>query len=264
MRRTSNIRGIRAAVAAAVMAATMALPTPISAADPAVVYVPPSGPLPACRIDDVLTRFTDPRDWQITLLDTSHRVTSSYRPPRLVSTAKAGIKGGERVRPEVIPDLRLMWKASRNAGAELAVTSGHRSYREQIGVFAQWRARYGLREALRTSARPKHSEHQLGTALDLRSVESNKPAWDYLDWGGTAAGAWLGLHSWEYGFVISYPNGRTSATCYAYEPWHVRYVGRDLAAAVQESGLTLREYLWANDETKPVTSPTACCFLAIF
>ena len=63
-------------------------------------------------------------------------------------------------------------------------------------------------------------------------------------WETTKAGAWLGANAWKYGFVMSYPKGKTSVTCYMYEPWHFRYVGRTVAKAVHDSKLTLREYLW--------------------
>jgi D-alanyl-D-alanine carboxypeptidase len=68
--------------------------------------------------------------------------------------------------------------------------------------------------------------------------------WDYADWGATAAGAWMRDNAWRYGFVMSYPAGRQAVTCYAYEPWHFRYIGRELAAKVHASGLTLREWIW--------------------
>jgi D-alanyl-D-alanine carboxypeptidase len=68
-------------------------------------------------------------------------------------------------------------------------------------------------------------------------------------WADSAQGLWLAEHAWEYGFVLSYPDGQTSVTCYTFEPWHYRYVGRDLAADVHASGLTLREYLWSWQST---------------
>ena len=94
------------------------------------------------------------------------------------------------------------------------------------------------------SARPGHSEHQLGTALDFRSADDPTPPWQLDDFADTAAGGWLHDHAWEYGFVLSYPKGASAETCYAYEPWHYRYVGRDIAAAIHASGQTPRRYLW--------------------
>ena len=94
------------------------------------------------------------------------------------------------------------------------------------------------------SARPGHSEHQLGTAIDFRSADDATPPWQLDDFADTDAGGWLRDHAWEYGFVLSYPRGEAAETCYSYEPWHFRYVGRDIARAVHDSGETLRRYLW--------------------
>ena len=88
--------------------------------------------------------------------------------------------------------------------------------------------------AAKSSARAGHSEHQLGTTIDFRSYGGSAP-WYYRDWGTTKAGAWLKLNAWKYGFVMSYPKGKTSVTCYAYEPWHFRYVGRAVAAKIHAS-----------------------------
>ena len=83
----------------------------------------------------------------------------------------------------------------------------------------------GYAAALKSSARAGHSEHQLGTTVDFRSYGGSAP-WYYADWGRSKAGAWLKSNAWKYGFVMSYPKGKTTLTCYAYEPWHYRYVGR--------------------------------------
>jgi hypothetical protein len=63
-------------------------------------------------------------------------------------------------------------------------------------------------------------------------------------------------HAWEYGFVMSYPKGKLDITCYDFEPWHFKYVGREVAAAIHASGLTQREYLWANYTTTVVPAKT--------
>ena len=57
-------------------------------------------------------------------------------------------------------------------------------------------------------------------------------------------------NAWKYGFVLSYPKGKTDVTCYTYEPWHYRYVGRERAIWFRSSELTLREFLWA-EQTRP-------------
>jgi D-alanyl-D-alanine carboxypeptidase len=128
----------------------------------------------------------------------------------------------------VIDDLRAMTRAARADGTRLTVRSAFRSYDDQIRTVESLEDAYGHAWTARSAAQPGHSEHQLGTALDLD--------------GGDA---WLADHAWRHGFVVSYPPERSPRfTCYKPEPWHVRYVGRDRARAVHESGLSLREWLW--------------------
>jgi len=213
-----------------------------------------AGAVPPCRIADVPTAHRQYSDWARTILDTTYRLPASYRPPGLRSTADAGLNGGQRVRTFVIADLRAMTRAARAAGARLAVQSAYRSYSTQISTFAYWTRVSGYSAALKSSARAGHSEHQLGTTLDFQSYGGSAP-WYYADWGKTKAGAWLRANAWKFGFVMSYPKNRIGVTCYAYEPWHYRYVGRKVAAAVRASGLTLREYLW-RQQTTPAPTPT--------
>ena len=199
--------------------------------------------LPECRYDDLETRFQDPSQWRATLLDTLYRLPESYAPQDLVSVQEAGLDSAQQVRAFVIPDLRALVQAAEDAGHPLAVQSAYRSYTYQVGTFNYWVEQRGREEALRISARAGHSEHQLGTTLDFRSADG-PPAWEVEDWAQTPAGAWLAENAPRYGFVMSYPKGAEDRVCYTYEPWHYRYVGREAAQAVRESGLTLREWLW--------------------
>jgi len=212
------------------------------------------GRLPACRYDDIMTEPRGYDDWSTTLVDTILRVPKSYVPPDLVSVSKAGIAGHGRVRALVLDDLRSMTEAAAAAGNAIGVESAYRSYADQQATFASWSAQLGYSGALRVSARPGHSEHQLGLAIDFRSDPGGSPFSG--SWGKTPAGKWMNRHAWEYGFIRSYPAGKEGISCYASEPWHYRYVGRDLAAAIHASGLTTREYLWANFTTAVVPRVT--------
>jgi D-alanyl-D-alanine carboxypeptidase len=211
------------------------------------------GPLPACRYDDLLTSPRSYDDWSITLVDTLLSVPKSYVPPDLASVSEAGLPGDGRVRSVVIDDLRAMRVAAAAAGAAFGVESAYRSYAEQQQVFDSWVKQFGYARAVMTLARPGHSEHQLGVAIDFRSDAAG--AAGSGNFGSTAAGEWMAGHAWEYGFVLSYPKDSTALTCYASEPWHFRYVGRKLAANIQASGLTLRAFLWANFTTTVVPQP---------
>jgi D-alanyl-D-alanine carboxypeptidase len=206
------------------------------------VSVAAAEPLPACRYDDVLTSPRDYADWNITLLDTTFALRKDYRPPSLVSTSRAGLNGGGQVRSFVIPDLTEMATAARKAGAGLRVVSAYRSYSYQVWLFQQEVERHGETVAMHSVARPGHSEHQLGVTIDFGAARSSGNVWQQFRY--SAAGHWMKANSWRYGWIMSYPRNKTARTCYYSEPWHFRYVGRDMAAAVHDSGLTLREYIW--------------------
>src|SRR5439155_7577986 len=92
------------------------------------------------------------------------------------------------------------------------------------------------------SARPGHSEHQLGVTIDFVAVGDHGLT---SNWEKTRTGAWMAENAWKYGWLMSYPKGKQSVVCYSYEPWHYRYYGRDLAKAIHDSGLTPRQYPWA-------------------
>ncbi|HEX5040193.1 MAG TPA: M15 family metallopeptidase [Candidatus Limnocylindria bacterium] len=198
---------------------------------------------PACAYADVLTARRRLADWRTTLLDTRLMLERSYRPSDLVNTSTVGGTAGFSVRSVAATDLRTLLWAARSVGRPLRIISAYRSYEAQISVFNDWVAKAGYEAALRGSARPGHSEHQLGTTLDVTHLGGAVP-WSYTDWAAHPTGAWLRDNAWRYGFVMSYPKGAFARSCYDYEPWHYRYVGRTMAAQVRESGLTLREWLW--------------------
>ena len=131
----------------------------------------------------------------------------------------------------------------RIVSVAIALVSGYRSHAQQQVTFDYWVSVGGYEQALRTSARAGHSEHQLGTAIDVTS-EGGADPWEYPDWAATPAGAWMAANAWRYGFVMSYPHGAFDMTCYDYEPWHYRYVGRPMAAEVHASRLTPRQVIW--------------------
>jgi hypothetical protein len=111
--------------------------------------------------------------------------------------------------------------AAREAGFRLKISSAFRSYKEQARLFRT------IKERGR-AARPGHSEHQLGTAIDLRL-----PSMKAIEW--------LADHAFENGFALSYPPGQQRVTGYRPEPWHVRYVGPELAKELHEREGTLEQ-----------------------
>jgi len=242
-------RAVRAAMALAVVLAVAVW----TSATPAARAM---GALPACRYDDILTTPRKYTAWSTTLVDTILRVPSTYAPPDLVSTSEAGLSGGGQVREVAIADLMAMADGAKAAGNPIAVQSAYRSFSQQKTTFDYWVSVDGYQGALKVSARPGHSEHQLGLAIDFRS-DGGGPPWSGGDWALTPAGAWMKANAWTFGWVLSYPKDRFDTVCYSYEPWHYRYVGRDLAARIHASKLTVREYLWANFTTAAVPPPAS-------
>lgn len=180
----------------------------------------------------------------LTVLDRSYGLPADHVPPDLVPVSTAGLVGASAarlIRGVVIDDLGAMRAAWEAAGMTIEIESAYRSFTDQQATFDGWVARIGEAGARLRTARPGHSEHQLGTAIDVIS-----PGWSgrFGDWAVEAAeGAWMAEHAWEYGFVMSYPADGLDDTCYGYEPWHYRWIGRQAAAEQRASGLTLRRFL---------------------
>jgi D-alanyl-D-alanine carboxypeptidase len=183
-------------------------------------------------------------DVAFTILDRSYALAVDDAPPDLVPASDAGLtgsSGAKLVRSVLVEDLAAMAAAWQEAGLSMIVESAYRSYANQAATFDSWVARIGYDGALVRSARPGHSEHQLGTAIDVTS-----PGWAgrFGDWAvESPEGAWMAANAWRYGFVMSYPAGSQELTCFSYEPWHYRWIGRDASAAHRESGLQLRQFL---------------------
>ena len=202
---------------------------------------PPPAPLPTCAHRDRAALNAAYEQWDRTLVDTRYRLSAEYQPADLVSAELAGLAGPYQVRELVVDDLSALRQAAEAAGNPIELEAAHRTYEQQAGLFDMRVAELGREEALRKVARPGHSEHQLGTTVDFKTAGAEDVD---LTWGSTAAGAWTIAHAHEFGFILTYPESAEIRSCYAYEPWHYRYVGRERAAAVVASGLTLREFLW--------------------
>jgi D-alanyl-D-alanine carboxypeptidase len=198
--------------------------------------------LPACRYADEPAAHTAYDDWQRTIVDTMSRLPKGYVPPDLVAVSRAGLSGGGSIRLIAIADLKALVKAGRKAGVRLAVESAYRSEARQQRTFAGWVRTSGEAEARRFSARAGHSEHQLGTAIDFKAAGGGSP-WTPA-FARSRHALWLAADAWRFGWIQSYPPGAETQTCYGGEAWHYRYVGRDVAAEVLASGMTLRAWLW--------------------
>lgn len=134
-----------------------------------------------------------------------------------------------------------MFDAATKDNINLMLSSGYRSYNYQVNLYGNYVNTQGQAVADTQSARPGYSEHQTGLAVDLRPTTGQCE----LDkcFGELPEGKWVAENAYKYGFIIRYPEGSESIVGYEYEPWHIRYVGVDLATNYHNTNATtLEEY----------------------
>ncbi len=138
------------------------------------------------------------------------------------------------IQPDAYDAFWEMQSAAEADGISLYIVSGYRSYYDQDAIYARYVDSDGRDAADTYSSRPGHSDHQTGYTFDLNSLEQS--------FENTPEGIWLAENCARFGFIIRYPKGKDAYTGYMFEPWHVRYIGREKAEAVTASGLSLEEY----------------------
>lgn len=224
--------------------ATASLPGPTNTPGPGETIAPTAAPGDTTAPTEPPSETIPPSTvGLLTLVDKQHALPADYAPPDLADVPSDYLAPGYggALRLEAISALVDLLDAAYTEGHDIRARSAYRSYAEQQTTFDYWVSVLGYDEATRISAMPGHSEHQLGTAVDLTTAEV---AWDLTEsFGDTAAGQWLASNSVAYGFALSYPDGSEPITGYAYEPWHFRYIGATEAAAFVASGLYLNQYL---------------------
>ncbi len=215
--------------------------------------------LPACAEADVQVPDDPELAWATLLVDTARALPADYGPGDLRNISDAGFPftDGLAVRQLVVADLNALRQAAVDNGTPLSILAGYRSHGQQTDLFERRVDELGDTEAGSRVGRPGHSEHQLGTTIDVTTEGDTDVD---QSWGATLHGQWVATNAHKYGFLLSYPPDSSDRTCYDYEPWHLRYVGRAVAADVIASGLSLREYLWQLnpiDITATTTLPPA-------
>ncbi|AFG37501.1 M15 family metallopeptidase [Spirochaeta africana] len=172
---------------------------------------------------DLVDRALDlPFEYTV-LVDKEYGLAADFVPAGLVSlneypTLKTA-RNDLSLMAAVMPKVLALDEAARQDGIELVYASTYRSYRYQQGLFATWVERLGQEQAERVSARPGHSQHQLGTVIDFSPISQV--------FSGTQDYAWLKANAHRFGFSLSYPYGKEDITGYDYESWHWRYIGHD-------------------------------------
>ena len=139
-----------------------------------------------------------------------------------------------KVNKEALKNLRKMQADAKALGLNIPLVSGYRSYETQEKLYNKYVKKDGEKKANTYSAKPGESEHQTGLAFDIGSVDRS--------FANTIEAKWLAENAYLYGFIIRYPKDKEEITGYNYEPWHLRYVGQELAKYLKKNNLTLEEY----------------------
>ncbi|GAA1467355.1 M15 family metallopeptidase [Microbacterium thalassium] len=163
-----------------------------------------------------------------------------YRPASLALPGDVRSLEGGALRADAAAALDAMVAEARVDGVgEIALQSGFRSYQTQQGSYGRQVSARGVDGADLVSARPGYSEHQSGLAADVVACDGWCGTID--DLAATAQGDWIVDNAWRYGWIVRYEQGRTDVTGYVPEPWHLRYVGPQLAQAYHDGGWTTLE-----------------------
>ena len=139
-----------------------------------------------------------------------------------------------RIRQVMVEPLKAMFRAAEKDGLTLMISSAYRSYSYQKGLYNHYVKEQGQTVADTQSARPGHSEHQTGLAVDIEPA--SRQCEIEACFADTLEGNWIASHAHKYGFIIRYQEGQTETTGYTYEPWHLRYVGPELAKELFNQG----------------------------
>lgn len=170
-----------------------------------------------------------------TLVNKYNKLPDNYEIDDLVTLDNEYSKKGEKVRETIYNDLKKMFDEAKKDNINLNVISGFRTNEKQDTLFNNSIKKNGLDHALIYSAKPGYSEHQLGLAIDINSVEES--------FKNTNEYKWLKNNSYKYGFIERYPEGKENITGFGYEPWHYRYLGVDVATKIFTENITYEEYV---------------------
>lgn len=168
----------------------------------------------------------------------------TYIPTDLVTpNVPLRVPGNEsmQVRRITATAMEAMFAAAKAQQVPLMLSSGYRSYTYQVGLYNGYASSSSTAQADTYSARPGYSEHQTGLAFDVEPLDQQCDVDQCF--ANLPAGKWVAAHAYEYGFLVRYPADKVAVTGYTYEPWHLRYVGKPLAAELHKLHIeTLEEF----------------------
>ena len=174
----------------------------------------------------------------LVLVNKNNQLQSSYIPSDLESISLRFANKDKRLKKEAKEAFEKLSSEASALGYRIVAVSAYRDYSYQNELFNYYVEEKGLEYALNCSAKPGHSEHQTGLAVDVEG--ENK---DYDNFEDTKEFNWMKDNAHRFGFILRYPKGKEDITGFKYEPWHYRYVGVEIATEIYNKNITLEEYL---------------------
>lgn len=200
-------------------------------------------PTPARALDLGAKSIDDPASVWVVVNKTRPLNPLQYKPSDLVVPGFGPLNANpyqHSMRKDVANAAERLAKAMQSAGkGRLVIQSAYRSFNTQKSVHDRQVKRFGLAAGEALAARAGYSEHQTGLAIDVSA--RNQGCQIRVCFGGTKAGAWLRANAHRWGFIIRYPQNATAVTGYQYEPWHLRFVGVELATDMKQKSITTLE-----------------------
>jgi LAS superfamily LD-carboxypeptidase LdcB/LysM repeat protein len=179
----------------------------------------------------------------LVLVNKKNALSSNYVPSKLVNpNVPSADRSKTKMTPEAAKALEALFAQAKKDNIQLTAISGYRSYARQNEIFSSNIRKYGsVAAANQFSARPGESEHQTGLAMDVSSPSiGNTLTQSYAN---TREGKWLKENAPKFGFIIRYEKDKENITGYQFEPWHLRYVGKDASTNIAYRNIVLEEFL---------------------
>ncbi len=183
--------------------------------------------------EDITVISKEDENNDLLLINKHFRLRDGFKPKDLVDTGNSQL-----ATKKTTAAYKKMAKAAKAEGLTLNIRSGYRSLATQKEYYTRYKNAYGAKKANLYSAKPGSSEHHTGRALDLVAED-----WSFENFYKTDSCKWVHKNAWKYGFIVRYGKDITDVTGYAYESWHVTYVGEDVSKTMHDEGIkTLEEY----------------------
>lgn len=207
------------------------------------------------KLNEIFLRFLCPEpqtiypDFFFQKINKNNPLPMDYIPSNLINISdQIKTTGIICARQETLESLIKMFQDAEKDGVYLAITSGYRMPEIQNYLYNFYLGTEKL-STIAEIAKPGVSEHQLGTTFDFTDESINYAGYDNR-FAHSKGGQWIIKNAYKYGFIMSYPKDKEKITGYKYEPWHWRFVGKDVAASIYNQKLTFNES-FSKQKVKP-------------